>query len=97
MRESISGGAMVYLFDLIVVGSGIVGAALARAMADSPLRVALLDAMPVDMPLEARPTSSGYIPRVSALSAASENILTRLGAWERIAAGCRSPYRYMCV
>lgn len=88
---------MVQQYDLIVVGAGMVGATLARAMADSPLRVALLDAMPLDRPLEARPTPSGYDPRVSALSAASENILTRLGAWERIAAGCRSPYRYMCV
>src|SRR5690606_16331534 len=97
MSESITGGAMAQQFDLIVVGAGMVGATLARAMADSPLRVALLDAMPLDSPLEARPTPSGYDPRVSALSAASENILTRLGAWARIAADCRSPYGYRCV
>ena len=47
---------MVQQFDLIVVGAGMVGATLARAMADSPLRVALLDAMPLDRHLEARPT-----------------------------------------
>ena len=44
---------MAQEFDLIVVGAGMVGATLARAMADSDLRVALLDAMPLDQPLRA--------------------------------------------
>lgn len=88
---------MAQRFDLIVVGAGMVGATLARALADTSLRVALLDAMPLDTPLSARATDSGYDPRVSALSAASENILSQLDAWPRIAADKRSPYRYMCV
>lgn len=89
--------AMTQQFDLIVVGAGMVGATLARALADTSLRVALLDAIPLDQPLSARTTDSGYDPRVSALSAASENILTHLDAWHRIPLHCRSPYRYMCV
>lgn len=88
---------MAQQFDLIVVGAGMVGATLARALADTSLRIAVLDGMPLDAPLTARATESGYDPRVSALSAASENILRNLDAWPRIASDYRSPYRYMCV
>ena len=88
---------MAQQFDLIVVGAGMVGATLARALADTSLRIALLDAMPLDKPLSARATDSGYDPRVSALSAASENILVHLDAWQRIDPQGRSPYRHMCV
>ncbi|SDS76413.1 2-octaprenylphenol hydroxylase [Halopseudomonas litoralis] len=88
---------MAQQFDLIIVGAGMVGATLARALADTSLRVAVLDAMPLGQPLPVRTTESGYDPRVSALSAASENILANLGAWQRIAPERRSPYRHMCV
>lgn len=88
---------MAQQFDLIVVGAGMVGATLARALADTSLRIAVLDAMPLDTPLTARTTTSGYDPRVSALSAASENILRHLDAWQRIAPEYCSPYRHMCV
>ena len=88
---------MAQQFDLIVVGAGMVGATLARALADTSLRIALLDAMPLDKPLAARATETGYDPRVSALSAASENILVNLDAWQRIDPQGRSPYRHMCV
>ena len=88
---------MMQQFDLIVVGAGMVGATLARSLADTSLRIALLDAMPLDQPLTARTTESGYDPRVSALSAASENILANLDAWQRIDPAYRSAYRYMCV
>lgn len=88
---------MAQQFDLIIVGAGMVGATLARALADTPLRVAVLDAIPLDRPLPVPATASGYDPRVSALSAASENILANLGAWDRITPPWRSPYRHMCV
>lgn len=83
-------------FDLIVVGAGMVGSALACALADSGLKLALLDAQslqPVPEPL----SGSGYDPRVSALSAASEQILRRLGAWQQIPSSRRCAYRHMCV
>lgn len=86
---------MAQQFDLIIVGAGMVGATLALALADTSLRVAVLDAIPLDQPLPARTTESGYDPRVSALSAASENVLANLGVWQRIER--RSPYRHMCV
>lgn len=88
---------MAQQFDLIVVGAGMVGATLARALADTSLRIAVLDALPLDQALTARATDSGYDPRVSALSAASENILAKLDAWTRIEPAFRSPYRHMCV
>lgn len=88
---------MAQQFDLIVVGAGMVGATLTRALADTSLRIAVLDGMPLETPLTARATGSGYDPRVSALSAASENILRNLDVWSRIASDYRSPYRYMCV
>ena len=88
---------MAQQFDLIIVGAGMVGATLARALANTSLRVAVLDAMPLDQPLPARTTDSGYDPRVSALSAASENILANLDVWQRIAPELRSHYRHMCV
>lgn len=83
-------------FDLIVVGAGMVGSALACALANSELRLALLDAQPLQA-LPEPASASGYDPRVSALSAASEQILRAVGAWEQIPAERRCAYRHMCV
>lgn len=81
--------------DLVIVGAGMVGSALALALADSGLSVVLLDRGPLtpgavesDLPFE---------PRVSALSLASQRILQRLGAWEGILARRVSPYQAMHV
>ncbi|QJD59291.1 2-octaprenyl-3-methyl-6-methoxy-1,4-benzoquinol hydroxylase [Pseudomonas sp. gcc21] len=84
-------------FDLIIVGAGMVGATLARAVADTELKVALVDAMLLDAPVPFQLTASGYDPRVSALSAASEHILTNLGVWQRIPASARCAYQHMHV
>ncbi|APQ12915.1 2-octaprenyl-3-methyl-6-methoxy-1,4-benzoquinol hydroxylase [Pseudomonas oryzihabitans] len=81
--------------DLVIVGAGMVGSALALALADSGLSVVLLDRGPLkpgavesDLPFE---------PRVSALSLASQRILQRLGAWDGILARRVSPYQAMHV
>ena len=81
--------------DLVIVGAGMVGSALALALADSGLSVVLLDRGPLtpgateaDLPFE---------PRVSALSLASQRILQRLGAWDGILARRASPYQAMHV
>ncbi|MEH6387634.1 FAD-dependent monooxygenase [Pseudomonas profundi] len=84
-------------FDLIIVGAGMVGATLARALADTELKVALIDAMPLDEPIPFQLTGSGYDPRVSALSAASEHILANLGVWQRIPASACCAYQHMHV
>ncbi|WP_022961697.1 FAD-dependent monooxygenase [Halopseudomonas pelagia] len=89
--------ALAQQYDLIIVGAGMVGATLAMALADSPLRIALLDAVALDRPVTRQLTASGYDPRVSALSAASERIFTRLGVWQLIDAQARCAYRHMHV
>ncbi|EGV19266.1 UbiH/UbiF/VisC/COQ6 family ubiquinone biosynthesis hydroxylase [Thiocapsa marina] len=81
------------LFDLVVVGGGMVGAALARACSGKGLRIAVIETR-----APRRDWPAGEIDlRVSALSRASQRILARLGAWERIAALGANPYRKMCV
>lgn len=80
-------------FDLVVVGGGMVGAALGCAVALEGLRVALVEGRP---PQRTWPVGEVDL-RVSALSRASQRILGRLGAWDRMAALGASPYREMRV
>jgi len=81
--------------DLIIVGAGMVGSALALALKDSGLNILLLDGGP----LQVKPfdPQTPFEPRVSALSMASQRILERLGAWEGILARRASPYAEMQV
>jgi len=84
-------------YDLIIVGAGMVGATLALALADTALRIAVVDAAMLDRAARNPETASGYDPRVSALSAASETILDNLGAWQQIPEQSRCSYRHMHV
>lgn len=85
-------------YDLIIVGAGMVGATLALALADTELNIALVDALPLQAKVaESSQTVSGYDPRVSALSAASERIFTQLGVWPLIDSARRCAYQHMCV
>lgn len=78
--------------DVVVVGAGMVGAALAAALGEAGLAVAVVEA-------GAAPPAKGpgFDNRVSALSRASENLLRRLGAWPAIEAGGIAPYAAMEV
>ncbi|MDW3710738.1 MULTISPECIES: 2-octaprenyl-3-methyl-6-methoxy-1,4-benzoquinol hydroxylase [unclassified Pseudomonas] len=81
--------------DLIIVGAGMVGSALGLALKDSGLEIILIDGSPLSIkPFDAE---AAFEPRVSALSAASQRILQRLGAWEGVAARRASPYGEMQV
>ncbi|MFK7702357.1 2-octaprenyl-3-methyl-6-methoxy-1,4-benzoquinol hydroxylase [Pseudomonas caspiana] len=81
--------------DLLIVGAGMVGSALALALQGSGLNVVVVDGSPLSVkPFDAQ---AMFEPRVSALSAASQRILQRLGAWEGIAARRTSPYGEMQV
>ena len=81
--------------DLIIVGAGMVGSALALALQHSGLQILLLDGGPLSVkPFD---QNAAFEPRVSALSAASQRILERLGAWDGIAARRTSPYGEMQV
>lgn len=83
--------------DLLVVGGGMVGAALAAACAGRGLRIAVTETRE---PQRAWPAGDIDL-RVSALSRASQRLLARLGrgpsVWERIQQLGASPYREMRV
>jgi len=85
-------------FDVVIVGAGIAGSALACALADSRLRVALIEVQPLAtaMPVPAAGVN-GFDPRVSALTVASQQLLSRLGAWQTITAQRVCGYREMQV
>ncbi|NAS66762.1 hypothetical protein CVE30_11740, partial [Pseudomonas syringae pv. actinidiae] len=66
--------------DVLIVGAGMVGSALALALQGSGLDVLVVDGGPLSVkPFDPQST---FEPRVSALSAASQRILQRLGVWE---------------
>jgi len=80
-------------YDVIIAGGGMVGAALACALGERNLRVALVESREPQ-----REWPAGEIAnRVSALSRASERLLRRLGAWPRMVELGVSPYRAMQV
>ena len=80
-------------FDVIIAGGNMTGACLACALADTPLRIAVVEAGEL-------PDESGLAQRdlrVSALTRASERILDHVGAWSFIAQHRLSPFRDMHV
>jgi len=80
-------------FDILVVGGGMVGAALACACLGKGWRIAVVETRE---PQRVWPEGEVDL-RVSALNHASQRILERLGAWDRIAQLGASPYREMHV
>lgn len=87
-------------FDVVIVGGGMVGASLACALADSGLRLAVLDSQPIAASAgsSARPAEEpAFDPRVSAITPASQQFLHEIGAWDAIAAQRLSPYTDMHV
>ncbi len=81
--------------DIIIVGAGMVGSTLALALQDAGLTIKLVDAGPLDV--QPFTPTDPFEPRVSALSAASQRILERVGAWPGIVERRVSPYRDMHV
>lgn len=80
-------------YDLLIVGGGMVGCALACAVADAGLQVSLLEARE---PQRKWPLDEVDL-RVSALTRASQRILENLQAWSRMAELRVSPYTDMEV
>ncbi|WP_235014258.1 UbiH/UbiF/VisC/COQ6 family ubiquinone biosynthesis hydroxylase [Billgrantia desiderata] len=83
-------------FEVIVVGGGMVGAALAALLGQAGVSVALLDARPEPLAAEAVGTGRPAL-RVSALTPISQRLLEGLGAWPWMAARRVTPYRFMQV
>ena len=80
-------------FDVLIVGGGMVGATLACALKDSGLRVGLLEAEPPGAIRHDDPVDL----RVSAITRASQQIFTALGAWEGMEKRRIGPFREMQV
>ena len=80
-------------YDVIIVGGGMVGAAVACALGGSDLKVALIEQT---MP-EAFSSEQAHDLRVSALSIASQQILQTVGAWDAVLAMRVCPFKRMRV
>lgn len=83
-------------FDVVVVGGGMVGAALACALGEPGLRVAVVEAQE-SVDLGEITEQTPFEPRVSALTIASKNLLDNIGAWPFIAQQRHSPFERMHV
>jgi len=80
-------------FDCVVIGGGMVGAASALTLAQLGLKVALVekfmpDEFSAEQPLDLR---------VSAISLASQNLLSQVGAWQQIDQWRACPYKRLGV
>ncbi|MDH4041023.1 MAG: UbiH/UbiF/VisC/COQ6 family ubiquinone biosynthesis hydroxylase [Gammaproteobacteria bacterium] len=85
-------------FDVAIIGAGIAGSALAKALSGRGLAIALVEAqslapsqLPAELDLE------HFDPRVSAITPRSKSLLEDLGAWQSIAAYRQCAYRHMTV
>lgn len=85
---------MAHHFDIIIIGSGIVGATAALALAKNPAwRIAIIDAKNIAFDWQ----SEKYDFRVSALSLAAKTIFQNLNVWDNMLAKRVSAYTHMHV
>lgn len=95
----------VQQFDLVIVGAGMIGAALAASLQGQGLRIALLDSATHDGLLAELPSFDGgqslsvssFEPRVSALTQTSLTLLRELGAWQYVQPQRVQAYQHMQV
>ncbi|WP_020157889.1 MULTISPECIES: FAD-dependent monooxygenase [Methylobacter] len=80
-------------FDVVIVGGGMVGAAVACSLGGSRLKVAVIES---SLP-QSFSADQPHDLRVSALSIASKNILETVGAWPGIIGRRFCPFRRMRV
>ena len=77
-------------FDVIIVGGGLAGLSLARALRNTPLSVALLEAAPPSRP-------SGWDARVYAITPANASFLDELGIWTHLDSSRMAPISAMQI
>lgn len=77
--------------DLVIVGGGMVGLALAALLADANCQIKILEKHPP------KPLDDAFSHRVSAINFASQQMLQAVGSWQKIAAERLSPYTQMAV
>jgi 2-octaprenylphenol hydroxylase len=89
-------------YDVVIVGAGIAGSALACALGSAGFRLALVEAGALAPPPAAvvpgAETGVGdFDARVSAITPASTRFLRDIGAWEKIPSDLLCPYQHMFV
>ncbi|MDO8907927.1 MAG: UbiH/UbiF/VisC/COQ6 family ubiquinone biosynthesis hydroxylase [Pseudohongiella sp.] len=92
-------------YDVVIVGAGLIGAAMALLLRDSGLRLALIDSQPVQagQPLVNDPISGSasatpeFDARVSAITPASRELFESIGVWQTMVQWRASPYTHMHV
>lgn len=67
-------------YDILIIGGGLVGASLACALRASPLRIGVIEAVPL-----AASTQPSYDDRTLALAWGSKRIFESMGCWQDIA------------
>ncbi|WP_159671841.1 UbiH/UbiF family hydroxylase [Andreprevotia sp. IGB-42] len=80
-------------FDIVIVGGGLVGAALAASLRDSAFEIALVEGAP---PASTWPAEE-WDSRVYAISRASRRLLKEIGAWQKLDASRLGPVAAMQI
>jgi len=80
-------------FDCVVIGGGMVGAATALSLAQLGLKVAVVEQV---APKTFSPEQA-FDLRVSAISLASEHLLSQLGIWQQLQLWRSAPYKRLAV
>ena len=78
-------------FDLIIVGGGLAGAALAVALQSSGLRIAVIEKSPP------QPVSQDWDQRIYAVSPANVRFLEEIGVWRHLDASRVTPVYAMSI
>lgn len=85
-------------YDILIIGGGPIGLALAAGLMKTSCSLAVVDAAPVPEPApETIHGVEGFDARVSALTSASIGFLRRLEAWDETLAGRACPFTDMQV
>ncbi|MCG8609074.1 MAG: UbiH/UbiF/VisC/COQ6 family ubiquinone biosynthesis hydroxylase [Pseudomonadales bacterium] len=89
--------------DIVIVGGGMIGATLALALSRLDCRIMLIEGQSLEKlstiasAQTGMPSVHNYDPRVSALTAASQQLFEGLGVWQNMVTQQVSPYRHMSV
>lgn len=90
----------VHHVDVVIMGAGLVGTALALSLKDASISIALIDGQ-VSTHLQTKVSASDCVddfqPRVSALTLASHDLLSNMGIWDEIDPRQLMPYQKMHV
>lgn len=81
-------------FDLIIVGGGLTGASLAMALADTTLKIALVDGRAPSRPQN---WPAQWDSRVYAISPGSADFLSQIGCWSHLTQDRLQRVAKMCV